>query len=742
MGTVDLPPGCEANPPGGELRYTPSEGNEFEHGQHVSLSHCPVYPKPGEPEGEFAAGGSLASPPLRPARRLAPDPRHPVSLEEYIFPEKIHLDRVPECSAVVSRSQTLASRSAADQSPRVQNFMTGDSRDKAQGSTHSRLELSENNRHVCGLTPTGGEPAIPAGAAMLSNSRDRSPGKSTRALQEKELRAFERNEEAEVEGHTHEGLLSEEHSRATVLQQNAGATGTHPCPDPVPGSSPSSRSTQWPQAIHVPRAAAALDALKQSERKGEGGHEHSRDFQAGTDLLRRRNSTSGEIGSSGFDAHSNGCKAPSPRPGRTEVMAGVSSGPNNCAVTHQAGSVPIRASRPVREEAAGAPLRSEEPSRAESGDSFAQQPPQRLHLRDRLHLPALLLCRSPVGQHGNSRSPFLPVSPWRVLTVPSRVTKIRVASTTTPGCIDRPVRYRRRGRGSTLRKPSLRRSSSAGQTVRRQGRRHDESGFANKEERIASKRAASISPMQQRRSRYRRPDSSRDLSAGSRASYTSEASPACTRRIHKTSHVVSPEVRLMRRPSESTGPACGVVSGVAFSSGSCPRCNFPLGLTAEERKPDSERADWKKADEFPKDPLEKVVQRDPPQYGALLSEQSGSTAKHGSASAQDSYGQPRGQCWFCRIDTRDEKNPPCSSTDILFRKYLRQIERLERKQEALRTDTEPEVEQLQQMVTKSTRLVYFLIIVNIAVLLLCFFFALFPIHLTGKRPTGRSCIPS
>ncbi|PHJ21108.1 transmembrane protein [Cystoisospora suis] len=143
-----------------------------------------------------------------------------------------------------------------------------------------------------------------------------------------------------------------------------------------------------------------------------------------------------------------------------------------------------------------------------------------------------------------------------------------------------------------------------------------------------------------------------------------------------------------------------------------------------------------KANEFSKEALEKVPQRDlvsvPSPFPPLPPGQSSFSAERLPTAAQDSFGQSHGHCWFCRVDTRDEKNPPYgSSADILFKKYVRQVERLERKQEALITDTQPEVERLQLMVTKSTRLVYFLIIVNIAVLLLCFFFALFPIHLTG-----------
>ncbi|KFG51333.1 putative transmembrane protein [Toxoplasma gondii p89] len=86
--------------------------------------------------------------------------------------------------------------------------------------------------------------------------------------------------------------------------------------------------------------------------------------------------------------------------------------------------------------------------------------------------------------------------------------------------------------------------------------------------------------------------------------------------------------------------------------------------------------------------------------------------------------------------------PESSSTDLLFKKYIKQVEKVERQIEreqrlTRRRIEEGDVEQIQQVVTKNTKLVYFLIIVNITVLMLCFFFALFPIHLSNHEKAIR-----
>ncbi|PFH38509.1 hypothetical protein BESB_008510 [Besnoitia besnoiti] len=89
-----------------------------------------------------------------------------------------------------------------------------------------------------------------------------------------------------------------------------------------------------------------------------------------------------------------------------------------------------------------------------------------------------------------------------------------------------------------------------------------------------------------------------------------------------------------------------------------------------------------------------------------------------------------------------------STTDILFNKYVREIDNAERQKEreeleaARRENGEvSEIAQLQQIVVKSTKLVYFLIIVNIVVILLCVFFALFPFHLTEPEPSMSEELP-
>ncbi|CBZ53514.1 conserved hypothetical protein [Neospora caninum Liverpool] len=152
--------------------------------------------------------------------------------------------------------------------------------------------------------------------------------------------------------------------------------------------------------------------------------------------------------------------------------------------------------------------------------------------------------------------------------------------------------------------------------------------------------------------------------------------------------------------------------------------------------------------------------RDPPKRGGCRWER--------EASSEDEYGEPlerrhktaqplppiplfRPVC--CHpIVYREGKRAPrhhsclrpavSSSTDLLFKQYVkevesveRQIEREERLRKRRKGSGEGDVEHLQQIVTKSTKLVYFLIIVNITVLMLCFFFALFPMHLSNHEKT-------
>ncbi|KEP67160.1 UNVERIFIED_CONTAM: hypothetical protein HHA_233210 [Hammondia hammondi] len=97
---------------------------------------------------------------------------------------------------------------------------------------------------------------------------------------------------------------------------------------------------------------------------------------------------------------------------------------------------------------------------------------------------------------------------------------------------------------------------------------------------------------------------------------------------------------------------------------------------------------------------------------------------------------------FSQRAVTTEKEGFCGS-DLLFKKYIKQVEKVERQIEreqrlTRRRIEEGDVEQIQQVVTKNTKLVYFLIIVNITVLMLCFFFALFPIHLSNHEKAIRS----